>query len=109
MDSPHRHEHEHEQEVLGRTNMPTFPTQAESKQYSMPSTPYKISSKSTSRFKSCTPLRNLNVGNFGIVKATVLNWSRGHLQRHHLRTRFHLNSPIYSKLLRGFFAPISEV
>jgi hypothetical protein len=29
------------QEVLGRTNKPTFPTSASSKQYSMPSPPHK--------------------------------------------------------------------
>jgi hypothetical protein len=39
----------------------------------MPSPPYKISSKSTNRFKSCTNLRSLNVHHFGMLQATALN------------------------------------
>jgi hypothetical protein len=39
----------------------------------MPSTPYKIASKSTNRFKSCTHLRSLNARNFGMVEATRLS------------------------------------
>jgi hypothetical protein len=39
----------------------------------MPSPPYKISSKSTNRFKSCAHLRNLNVLHFETVEATGFN------------------------------------
>jgi hypothetical protein len=35
--------------------------------------PYKLSSKSTNWFKSCTHLRSLNVHHFGMVEATALN------------------------------------
>jgi hypothetical protein len=38
----------------------------------MPSLPYKISSKSTNRFKTCTHLRCLQVRHFGIVEDTTL-------------------------------------
>jgi hypothetical protein len=48
------------QEVLGRT-------------YSMLSHPYKMSSKSTNRFKSFTHLRGLNVRHFGMVEVMALN------------------------------------
>jgi hypothetical protein len=61
--------------------MPTFPIQAYSKQYSVPSSPYKVSSKSTNRFKKLHLRQSLNVSHLGIVEATVLNiWNRGHLQ-----------------------------
>jgi hypothetical protein len=56
---------------------------------------YKISTKSTSRFKSCTHLRSLKARHW-------ILWSRGHLQCHHLHTRLHPNSPIYSKVIKGF-------
>jgi hypothetical protein len=39
----------------------------------MPSPPYKISSKSNNRFKSCPHLRNLNVPHFETVEATGFN------------------------------------
>jgi hypothetical protein len=39
----------------------------------MPSHPYKISFKSTNRFKSCAHHRSLNVRYFGMVKATGLS------------------------------------
>jgi hypothetical protein len=39
----------------------------------MPSPSYKISSKSTNRFKSCTHLRSLNFRHFDMVEATRLN------------------------------------
>jgi len=35
--------------------------------------PHKISSKSTSRFKSCTHLKSLNVHHVGMVEAAALN------------------------------------
>jgi len=38
----------------------------------MSSSPYKILSKSTKQFKSCTHQRSLNVCSFGIVGATGL-------------------------------------
>jgi hypothetical protein len=83
--------------------MPTFPTYAYSKQYSIPSPPYKISSKSTNRFKSCTHLRSLTSSI--LVWLKLRHWivrRRGHLQCHHLHTIFHPNPPIGSKFIKGF-------
>jgi hypothetical protein len=79
-----------------------FPYISLQQKCSMLSPPYKISSKS-SQFKSCTHLRSLNVGHFGMVEAMALNiWSWGHLQCHHLHTRFHPNPLIGSKVIKGF-------
>jgi hypothetical protein len=69
----------------------------------VPSPPYKILSKSTNHFHSCTHLRSLNVRHFGVVEAMALKvWSRGHLQCHHLLTRFHPNLPIGSEVIKEF-------
>jgi hypothetical protein len=65
----------------------------------MSSFTYKISSKSIHRFKSYTHLRGLNVCHFEILEVTGLKvWHLGHLQRHHLHTKFHLNPPIGSNV-----------
>jgi hypothetical protein len=45
----------------------------ESRPSSMPSSSYKISSKSTKRLKNSIHLRSLNVHQFGMVEATGLN------------------------------------
>jgi hypothetical protein len=43
-------------------------------------------------WRYCIHLRNLNVRNFGVVGDTRLKiYSRGHLQWHHLSTKFHKN------------------
>jgi hypothetical protein len=69
----------------------------------MPSPPYKMSSKSTNRFKSCIHLRSLNIRHFGMVEATAMNSrSRCYLQCHQFLRRFHPNPPIDSKVITGF-------
>jgi hypothetical protein len=58
------------------------------------SSTYKISSKSTNQFISCTYLRSLNVCHFGMIGATGLKVGhRGHLQPYHIHTKFHPNPP----------------
>jgi hypothetical protein len=60
-----------------------------------------IGTKVIKRFL-CTHLRSLNVRHFGMAEATRLKmWRRGHLQWHHLFTKFHENLRIYSKVIRG--------
>jgi hypothetical protein len=50
----------------------------------------------------CTHLRSLNARHFGMAKATGLKmWHRGHLQWHHLPTKFDENPPIGSKVIIG--------
>jgi hypothetical protein len=69
----------------------------------MPSHPYNISSKSINRIKICSHLRSLNVRRFGTVESTLLNSmdlrSSSTSSPH---TRFHPNSPIGSKVIKGF-------
>jgi hypothetical protein len=66
----------------------------ESRSSSMSSSSYKISSKSTNRFKSCTTSK-FNRPPF---------WSdRRHLQCHHLHTKFQPNPPNSSNVIRGSF------
>jgi hypothetical protein len=50
----------------------------------------------------CTHLRSLNICHFGMAEATRLKmWLRGHLQWHHLPTKFHENPPVGSKVISG--------
>jgi hypothetical protein len=79
----------------------------ESRSSSMPLPPYKVSCKSTNWFKFikvfvCTHFRSLNVRHFGVAEAMGLKMCpRGHLQWHHLPTKFHENPLIGSKLTSG--------
>jgi hypothetical protein len=71
----------------------------------MPSHPYKTSSKSTYRFKSCDHVSSSNVRHFEMVEASGLNSSsnsQDHLQCHHVHTKFHRNPPIGSKVTKVF-------
>jgi hypothetical protein len=84
------------QEVLGRTNMPTFPTKAYSRQYSMSSPPYKISPNSTNRFKSCAHLTTLTSAILKWLKLrNLIVWNQGRLQCHQIHTKFHPKFKIY--------------
>jgi hypothetical protein len=50
----------------------------------------------------CIHLRSLNICHFGMAEATRLKmWHQGHLQCHHLPTKFHENSHIGSKVISG--------
>jgi hypothetical protein len=63
---------------------------------------YKISWSRVDWCKFCIHLRSLNVRHFGMVKGAGLeSRHRGHLQWHDLRTEFHKNLPIGSKVIRG--------
>jgi hypothetical protein len=68
----------------------------------MPSSPYKISSKSTTRFKSCSHRRSLNVRHFRMVEVTALNSmeSRTHSMSS-LHRRFQPKLPFGSKIIKG--------
>jgi hypothetical protein len=78
-----------------------------SRQYSISSLSYKISSKSTIRFKVIkvflyTHLRSLNVRHVGMAEATILKkLHRGHLEWQYLPTKFNENPPISSKVISG--------
>jgi hypothetical protein len=48
------------------------------------------------------PPQKLNVCRFGMIEGEGLKlWRRGHLQWHHLPTKFHEKQSVSSKLLRG--------
>jgi hypothetical protein len=71
----------------------------------MPSHPYKTSSKSTYRFKSCDHVSSSNFRHFEMVEASGLNISsdsQDRLQWHHVHTKFHPNPPISSKVTKVF-------
>jgi hypothetical protein len=69
----------------------------------MPSPTNKISSKSTSRFKSCARLKNLNVHHFEVVEATGFSGMESKSSStHHLHTKFHPNPPNGSKVIKVF-------